>query len=134
MTEKLACGSNSPYLCTRKPTIKPIVLDKHRGVEQLVARQAHNLEVARSSRTSATKTKECMPKSICSLFFLGTRDSFLGTRDKFLGIRDKFLGARDKQKVANFVAESTRLATFFFREHWSGIRSFCKWPYLRNTK
>ena len=29
---------------------KPI----HRGVEQLVARQAHNLEVARSSRVSAT--------------------------------------------------------------------------------
>ena len=141
MTEKLACGSNSPYLCTRKPTIKPIVLDIHRGVEQLVARQAHNLEVARSSRTSATNTKECMPKSICSLFFLGTRDSFLGTRDsflgtrdKFLGIRDKFLAARDKKKVASFVVKSTRLATFFFREHWSGIRSFCKWPYLRNTK
>ena len=31
---------------------------KHRGVEQLVARQAHNLEVARSSRTSATQRKE----------------------------------------------------------------------------
>ena len=28
--------------------------DIHRGVEQLVARQAHNLEVARSSRVSAT--------------------------------------------------------------------------------
>ena len=27
----------------------------HRGVEQLVARQAHNLEVTRSSRVSATK-------------------------------------------------------------------------------
>ena len=27
---------------------------KHRGVEQLVARQAHNLEVARSSPASAT--------------------------------------------------------------------------------
>ena len=66
--------------------------------------------------------------------FLGTRDSFLGTRDKFLGIRDKFLGARDKKKVASFVAKSTRLATFFFREHGYGIRSFCKWLYLRNTK
>ena len=31
---------------------------KHRGVEQLVARQAHNLEVARSSRTPATKLRE----------------------------------------------------------------------------
>ncbi len=28
---------------------------KHRGVEQLVARQAHNLEVARSSRAPATR-------------------------------------------------------------------------------
>ena len=28
---------------------------EHRGVEQLVARQAHNLEVVRSSRTPATK-------------------------------------------------------------------------------
>ena len=27
---------------------------KHRGVEQLVARQAHNLEVARSNPASAT--------------------------------------------------------------------------------
>ena len=29
---------------------------KHRGVEQLVARQAHNLEVACSSPASATAT------------------------------------------------------------------------------
>ena len=29
---------------------------KYRGVEQLVARQAHNLEVTRSSRVSATAT------------------------------------------------------------------------------
>ncbi len=28
--------------------------EKHRGVEQLVARQAHNLEVARSNPASAT--------------------------------------------------------------------------------
>ena len=31
---------------------------RHRGVEQLVARQAHNLEVARSSPASATITSE----------------------------------------------------------------------------
>ena len=30
-------------------------LSKNRGVEQLVARQAHNLEVARSNPASATK-------------------------------------------------------------------------------
>ena len=38
---------NSSYLCTR--------FRKNRGVEQLVARQAHNLEVARSNPASATK-------------------------------------------------------------------------------
>ncbi len=38
----------STYLCTRKREI-------HRGVEQLVARQAHNLEVIGSSPISATK-------------------------------------------------------------------------------
>ena len=38
---------------------------KHRGVEQLVARQAHNLEVARSSRTPATKKR----KSLTSFYF-----------------------------------------------------------------
>ena len=31
---------------------------KHRGVGQLVARQAHNLEVARSNPASATKREE----------------------------------------------------------------------------
>ena len=34
-----------------------IAKKKYRGVEQLVARQAHNLEVARSSRTPATRKK-----------------------------------------------------------------------------
>ncbi len=38
-----------PYFCTRKQRYND------RGVEQLVARQAHNLEVIRSSRVSATK-------------------------------------------------------------------------------
>ena len=33
----------------------PEIKKQHRGVEQLVARQAHNLEVVRSSRASATK-------------------------------------------------------------------------------
>ena len=45
-----------PYLCTRK--------NEHRGVEQLVARQAHNLEVARSSRTSATTNKGYVARHI----------------------------------------------------------------------
>ena len=44
----------------------------HRGVEQLVARQAHNLEVIRSSRVSATKTKcrvDAVIKEIKHLFY-----------------------------------------------------------------
>ena len=36
-------------------TFVPEIKKQHRGVEQLVARQAHNLEVARSSRTPATE-------------------------------------------------------------------------------
>ena len=42
---------------------------KHRGVEQLVARQAHNLEVARSNPASATtqKSDTCRTSSILPL-------------------------------------------------------------------
>ena len=39
---------------------------KNRGVEQLVARQAHNLEVARSNPASATRTRMCR---VTSSFF-----------------------------------------------------------------
>ena len=38
-----------------------LITYEHRGVEQLVARQAHNLEVVRSSRASATKKSETNP-------------------------------------------------------------------------
>ena len=41
----------------------------HRGVEQLVARQAHNLEVIRSSRVSATLNRG-IQKMYSSVFFL----------------------------------------------------------------
>ena len=43
------------YLCTRISEMSAKVY-KYRGVEQLVARQAHNLEVACSSPASATMT------------------------------------------------------------------------------
>ena len=49
----------SLYLCTRKTK-------KHRGVEQLVARQAHNLEVARSNPASATQ-QEAQPRGAALL-------------------------------------------------------------------
>ena len=51
------------YLCISK-NLRTFAADlkkssaKHRGVEQLVARQAHNLEVARSNPASATKVRE----------------------------------------------------------------------------
>ena len=51
------CFRKSTYLCTRNregQTIQPKRQHQHRGVEQLVARQAHNLEVVRSSRAPAT--------------------------------------------------------------------------------
>ena len=40
---------------TKKHRTFALAIEKHRGVEQLVARQAHNLEVARSNPASATK-------------------------------------------------------------------------------
>lgn len=47
--------------------------EQYRGVEQLVARQAHNLEVARSSRTSATMTELISVLLTSSVFFMKTR-------------------------------------------------------------
>ena len=41
----------------------------YRGVEQLVARQAHNLEVVRSSRASATQAKASIILIGAFLFF-----------------------------------------------------------------
>ena len=68
------------YLCTRKTK-------KHRGVEQLVARQAHNLEVARSNPASATKERGTVVNDGASLavswFFLELfqyADSFFRAR------------------------------------------------------
>ena len=45
-------------ICVIQKILVPLhpLKKKHRGVEQLVARQAHNLEVARSNPASATKT------------------------------------------------------------------------------
>jgi hypothetical protein len=47
--------NKSKYLCSRNQKKGCEDIIKHRGVEQLVARQAHNLEVARSNPASATK-------------------------------------------------------------------------------
>ena len=44
---------------------------KHRGVEQLVARQAHNLEVARSNPASATKQKRSANQLIRAFLLSG---------------------------------------------------------------
>ena len=46
----------SQKVCIIKKIVVPLhpLKKKHRGVEQLVARQAHNLEVARSNPASAT--------------------------------------------------------------------------------
>ena len=49
-------------------TFVPEIKKQHRGVEQLVARQAHNLEVVRSSRASATKKKRNLGCAFLSLF------------------------------------------------------------------
>ena len=46
-----------------------VIIIKHRGVEQLVARQSHNLEVACSSPASATKKSQHIENSIAAIFF-----------------------------------------------------------------
>ena len=48
------------YLDNSKKVVPLHPLKKNRGVEQLVARQAHNLEVARSNPASATRTRMCL--------------------------------------------------------------------------
>ena len=62
------CGfKNNHYLCTRNSEM----IDD-RGVEQLVARQAHNLEVACSSPASATNDDitSCNNNKLCRFFVL----------------------------------------------------------------
>ena len=51
---------NHINICVTQKKLLPLhpLKKKHRGVEQLVARQAHNLEVARSNPASATLRKE----------------------------------------------------------------------------
>ena len=58
---------------TRLPRKGMLILfknDTYRGVEQLVARQAHNLEVACSSLASATNIiRECLYKAFPNVFY-----------------------------------------------------------------
>ena len=81
--------ANSAFSCTKicqfgKKSYLCIAFEKkrlilHRGVEQLVARQAHNLEVVRSSRAPATKLRQ-VADATC--FFLLSRceaGTFSGT-------------------------------------------------------
>ena len=72
------CGfKNNHYLCTRNSEM----IDD-RGVEQLVARQAHNLEVACSSPASATNNDiaSCNTIGYVVFFVLGCGKSALKIR------------------------------------------------------
>ena len=61
-------------ICVIQKILVPLhpLKKKHRGVEQLVARQAHNLEVARSNPASATKEGKCKLTGL-HLFFALSR-------------------------------------------------------------
>ena len=48
-------GTNILVFRKKVVPLHPLRKNQHRGVEQLVARQAHNLEVARSNPASATQ-------------------------------------------------------------------------------
>ena len=62
---------NDVNICVIRKKVLPLqpLKKKHRGVEQLVARQAHNLEVARSNPASATTIQKQVPKGLA---FLGS--------------------------------------------------------------
>ena len=57
---------------SEKSTTFALANEKYRGVEQLVARQAHNLEVACSSPASATITSEKQITKAFRTFFVYT--------------------------------------------------------------
>ena len=57
MTKKIiikVCENEKKVVPLHRKNRGTFLYDKHRGVEQLVARQAHNLEVACSNPASAT--------------------------------------------------------------------------------
>ena len=62
---------NTHKICIIEKKVVPLHPQKktHRGVEQLVARQAHNLEVACSSPASATKNKKAVFLTAFFFFF-----------------------------------------------------------------
>ena len=53
---------------SEKSTTFALANEKYRGVEQLVARQAHNLEVACSSPASATTSEKQITKAFRTFF------------------------------------------------------------------
>ena len=65
-------GGNILVFRKKAVPLHPLRKKQHRGVEQLVARQAHNLEVARSNPASATIREKqaqvacffCCPKEL----------------------------------------------------------------------
>ena len=79
------------YLCSRKKERDQSQKNwwKHRGVEQLVARQAHNLEVARSNPASATITSEVVDDQHFGRFPVYMPDSFQTTLFSGIGCGER---------------------------------------------
>ena len=74
---------------------------KNRGVEQLVARQAHNLEVARSNPASATRTRMCRVTSsffCCKVIHLA-KIGIISPYLCFVDQNKRHLSDRDKMDV-----------------------------------
>ncbi len=68
-------------ICIIKKKVVPLhsLNKKHRGVEQLVARQAHNLEVACSSPASATQSsRNKLESQQVAAFFIGRNNMVVG--------------------------------------------------------
>ena len=73
--------NNVDNICIIKKKVVPLhsLNKKHRGVEQLVARQAHNLEVACSSPASATQSsRNKLESQQVAAFFIGKNNMVVG--------------------------------------------------------
>ena len=77
---------------SEKSTTFALANEKYRGVEQLVARQAHNLEVACSSPASATNNDitSCKNNELCRFFVLYCDKSATKLRDQIILWRIKY--------------------------------------------
>ena len=104
----------SRKLHTFAHAIKKCTNNQYRGVEQLVARQAHNLEVACSSPASATNNDitSCKNNELCRFFGFRVRQN----RDKIgrllLGVPEISLKSIKNQQIMRLLTKNVRKSSY----------------------